>query len=112
MVDDATLKIIPDALMADLLERIDAHGFGVHAERGDVEEAIQAGAAEVIQIEQGGRRHIMVKPRPPLRTVADREQLTQFVQMKREIFEIHAQRTQFHVVGQGARRPSWAPAPK
>ena len=112
LVEDASLKIIPDALMADLLDRLDGEGFGIHGRPGDVEAALQAGAAEVIQLDQGGRRTVVIKPKPPLRTDADKELLGRFVAMKREIFEIHAQRTQFHVVGKGNRRPSWAPRPR
>lgn len=112
LVDDGSLKVIPDALMADLLARLDDHGFAAHAQPGDVDEALQAGAAEVIQVEQGDHQAILVKPKPPLRTAADRDLVLQFAAMKQEILEVHAQRTQFHVVGKGARRPSWAAGPK
>lgn len=112
LVEDDSLKVIPDALMADLLTRLDDHGYATHAQPGDVDQALQAGAAEVIQVDRGDRQTILVKPKPPLRTEADRERVRAFVAMKQEILEVHARRTQFHVVGKGQRRPSWAPAPK
>ncbi len=89
---DRNLKVIPDGLMEDLLERLDEHGFRELAQKGgDPEAALRAGAPGVLVVDRGDERWVLPEPR------GDRTRAAAFSRMKRELIEIHQERTQFHV---------------
>jgi hypothetical protein len=110
--EDTSVKIVSDVRMAELLDALDDAGFAAHAQAGAFDDALATGAREVIGITAGGRERVFAEPRRPLDTDAKKALMRAFVGMKQVLFAEQQNHTQFHVVGQGQDRPTWAPAPR